>query len=356
MLASCFALQLVLGPWAGLLSPTLQALVAEGGLARGLVAQGQWYRLVSAAFLHGDLLHLLFNGLALALGGAILEQLVGRWWFLVVYGLSLLGGSLASLAFNAPEVISVGASGAIMGVLAAAFVATARLPFGRVRTSAQLHLVYWLVPALLPLTLHRDGSRIDFGAHAGGAVTGGLLGALLLVNAWRSGEPRPGAKGLARALAVLVLGLLAAGLGQAALQGPALWRALEARALVAPDERYEGVGRWSQAQTVAEVARLRLEFPHDPRAIYLAAVLEDQLGDQEKVVPLLRQALAEREVLELGFSGFEDRLRTRLAMELLQRGAEAEAREAFRPVCPRVVDGQAKVALPDAFVQEACAP
>ncbi|MGC3996981.1 MAG: rhomboid family intramembrane serine protease [Anaeromyxobacter sp.] len=127
VLASCFALQLVLGPWAGLLSPTLQALVAEGGLARGLVAQGQWYRLVSAAFLHGDLLHLLFNGLALALGGAILEQLVGRWWFLVVYGLSLLGGSLASLAFNAPEVISVGASGAIMGVLAAAFVATARL-------------------------------------------------------------------------------------------------------------------------------------------------------------------------------------------------------------------------------------
>jgi rhomboid protease GluP len=90
-----------LRPWSGLLQPTLETLVAFGGLARPLVEEGQWYRLLTMAFLHADALHLALNLVALGIGGMLLESLLGRLWLLAVFVLGALGGSALSLSWNA---------------------------------------------------------------------------------------------------------------------------------------------------------------------------------------------------------------------------------------------------------------
>ena len=95
---------------------------------------------------------------------------------MTIFGLSIFGGGVASLLINAPNTVSVGASGAIMGMLAAAFLVTLRLPYGRERSSAQMPVIYWLIPALIPLGTRRHEGNVDFAAHFGGAIVGFALG------------------------------------------------------------------------------------------------------------------------------------------------------------------------------------
>jgi len=87
---------------------------------------------------------------------------------------------VASLAFNAPGTVAVGASAAVMGTLAMGLLLTFRMPKGEVRSTARLHLLYWLVPALLPLITGGEPGVVDMASHVGGAVMGLLLGALWL--------------------------------------------------------------------------------------------------------------------------------------------------------------------------------
>src|SRR6188768_1661828 len=99
----------------------VSSLQALGGVSGPAVLQdGQVYRLLSATLLHGGIVHLFFNGVALLLGGALLEASAGAGWMLLVYVLSGVCGSLLGIYANPPNVVSVGASGAIMGLLAAA--------------------------------------------------------------------------------------------------------------------------------------------------------------------------------------------------------------------------------------------
>src|SRR5262249_37910087 len=103
-------------PPSAFLSPGIGTLVALGGNNRGLVEAGEGWRLVSSALLHGSLLHILFNGIALMMAGRFLERQVGRAWYLALFVLGALGGGGLSIVINDPEVVSVGASGAIMGL------------------------------------------------------------------------------------------------------------------------------------------------------------------------------------------------------------------------------------------------
>src|SRR6266567_1131298 len=168
LLAAVFAGELMYGiePWTGLLKPGVRTLVALGGLYPNLVLQsGEWYRLLTAAFLHGDAVHLLLNGVALYLIGAV-------------------GGSLLSLAINPATMISVGASGAIMCLLAAAYVCSFRFQAGGERMQIQMGLLQVLIPSLIPIAVSRTGGHIDFAAHIGGAVTGVAIG-LAMLKTWR---------------------------------------------------------------------------------------------------------------------------------------------------------------------------
>ena len=94
----------------------------DGALSRAAIQHGDYWRLVTSGFLHAGLLHLLFNMYALYVLGTLLEPAVGRLRFGVIYAVSLLAGSLGALVGVSAEQVTVGASGAIVGLMGAAFV------------------------------------------------------------------------------------------------------------------------------------------------------------------------------------------------------------------------------------------
>jgi membrane associated rhomboid family serine protease len=131
------------------------------------IAQGGWYRLLTSTFLHQQVLHIGLNMLALWLFGPPLEALLGRARFFGLYLLSGLAGSAVSYAFNPPFQGSLGASGAIFGLVGAALVADRRM---RANVSG---LLIYLVILLAPGFIIRG---IDWRAHLGGLAAGLLLG------------------------------------------------------------------------------------------------------------------------------------------------------------------------------------
>ena len=134
-----------------------------GGEAFG-VADGEWYRMLTSAFLHQQIWHLALNMFALWILGSALEPVLGRWRFIALYLLSALGGAAASLATS--NVVSFGASGAVFGLMGALFVVLRRS--GRDVSAV-------LVILALNLVLGFVVPGIDWRAHLGGLVTGAVL-------------------------------------------------------------------------------------------------------------------------------------------------------------------------------------
>lgn len=328
ILAVAFALVLLLAedPTTGALAPSVRSLVAFGGLAhRLLIDQGQWWRLVSAVLLHGDILHLLFNGLALAVVGKLLESLIGRAWFAAVFVLGGLGGSLLSVALNPPMVVSVGASGAIMALAAAALACSFRLADAAQRRQAQIGLLQVLVPALIPLATTVSGGRIDYAAHLGGALVGLVLG-LALLKLWPRAEARPRLRAVA--LGVAAAGLLAFGVAAVAVAQTYRPLVLVAR-LIPPDQMPR-----SEAEAQSRAPEMAQRYPHDPRPrMALARRLLDA-RDLQGAERELRAGLAEEEMLRHFFRPeLTHQFKALLALTLADSGRRDEARDVARSVC-----------------------
>jgi len=142
------------------------AVLREFGLIGVAVAAGEWWRLLTAPFLHVGLWHLGLNMFALWVLGGVLEPLLGRGRFLVIYLMSALGGAVASYAFSNPGSISVGASGAVFGLLGGLLVALRRL-------NRDVSGVVALL--LINVALGFVFPNIDWRAHLGGLVVGALV-------------------------------------------------------------------------------------------------------------------------------------------------------------------------------------
>jgi membrane associated rhomboid family serine protease len=134
------------------------------------VAAGEYYRLLTAAFMHGGFLHIALNMYALYLFGPPLEAALGRIRFTALYLISALGGSAVSYAFNQPTNASLGASGAVFGLLAAFLVVNRRL--GRDTSGVLVLLGINFVFGLIV-------NGIDWRAHLGGTIAGVLCAAAL---------------------------------------------------------------------------------------------------------------------------------------------------------------------------------
>jgi len=197
-------------------TPSVATLVAFGALSHKLVfSDGEWFRLFTAPLLHANFTHILGNGVALVLGGWILERLVGRLWFFAFFTVGALGGSLVSAAVNPVNQVSVGASGALMGMFAALFVSAFRFPFGSAsRMSLVLNSLRILVPSLLPFFPAAGGGRIDYGAHVGGMLSGGIL-ALLVLMCWPEGARIPQFRPVAASIIAIAALLFVASSGLA---------------------------------------------------------------------------------------------------------------------------------------------
>lgn len=153
------------GPGLGRFSPGGRTLILVGAYFRPLVESGQWWRLVTACFLHAGPLHILFNGWALYQLGTLVSTAYGNARFLVVFLLSGVTGYLASLPFVD---LSVGASGAICGLLGAALTYGLRRggSYGEYLKGA---MIQWLV-LILVYGLLVPG--VNNYAHLGGAAGG----------------------------------------------------------------------------------------------------------------------------------------------------------------------------------------
>lgn len=174
------------------------SLVVPAGLGEMVgVAHGEWWRLVTGAFLHGGLLHLGFNMYVLWILGPQLEQLLGRGAFLAVYGVSLLAGSFGALLMD-PFVPTVGASGAIYGLFGAALVLQRRQGINPLASGLGA-----IVAINLLLTFAIPG--ISIGGHLGG-LAGGALAGMLVVEAMARRQPALGWLGCAALAGVCVLG------------------------------------------------------------------------------------------------------------------------------------------------------
>jgi len=152
---------------------SLAVLIDMGAMERSLVSSGQYWRLVTATFLHAGPLHLLLNGYALFLFGTLIESEVGPWRFGALYLITGFVASSASFAFGSAGRVSVGASGAIFGLLGAWLVSNwrrRRLP------AAQANLRFALMLIGLNVLLGFSVGGIDNLAHLGGLGAGVLAG------------------------------------------------------------------------------------------------------------------------------------------------------------------------------------
>jgi len=155
-------------------------VLLKGGLDGPDITQHhQYYRILTAGFLHYSLLHIAFNMFFLYIMGNMLEPAIGRANFLAVYLASLLAGSFGALLFE-PDVLTVGASGACFGVLGA-LIAVAR----------NRRISIWQsglgVILLINIVFSFSVSGISIGGHLGGLIGGLITGAVVVELGERRG-------------------------------------------------------------------------------------------------------------------------------------------------------------------------
>src|SRR5258708_2696597 len=149
-------------------------VMTYGAKDNGLILRGQYWRFVTTIFLHANALHVGLNMLNFFVLGIFLERLFGHMRFLLIYLLSGIISIIASFYFS-PQDISVGASGAIFGLVGAysIFVLVHRQAFPRGGIPAML----WLIIIIgINLSIGLFVSTVDNYAHIGGLLSGALLG------------------------------------------------------------------------------------------------------------------------------------------------------------------------------------
>jgi membrane associated rhomboid family serine protease len=135
------------------------------------VSDGAWWQIITSVFTHQQVLHIGFNMVALYFLGPMLEQVLGRTRFLALYLVSGIAGSAAIMLFADPHSQSLGASGAIFGLMGALAVIALKV-HGQVQT-----ILMWIG---LNLVFTFTVGGISWQAHIGGLVTGALLGAVMV--------------------------------------------------------------------------------------------------------------------------------------------------------------------------------
>ena len=146
-------------------------LYQHGGLIPAEVASGEYWRLVTGGFLHQNLIHIATNMISLYLLAIPLERILGRGRFLVIYLLSLLGSSVSVVLFSSPFVTTIGASGAVYGLMGALLVTFKRLGFD---------LRQLLVVIAINVYITFQFAGISWQGHMGGLLVGAVVGASMV--------------------------------------------------------------------------------------------------------------------------------------------------------------------------------
>jgi membrane associated rhomboid family serine protease len=151
-------------------------LYSKGVLFGPLVADGEWWRIITSGFLHAGIVHIVLNMVFLWFLGTMLEPAIGKLRFGTIYLVSLVGGSFGALLLT-PNDSTVGASGAVFGLMGAAILFMRTRGIGVMQSGLGLTLILNLVLTFRP--------GISFGGHLGGLLAGGVLGYLMFEVAER---------------------------------------------------------------------------------------------------------------------------------------------------------------------------
>jgi rhomboid protease GluP len=305
VLCAIFAAEYKLGGSWDISVPTLHEM---GGLSQNAVFQaGEWYRLFSAPLLHGNLIHLLANGVSLVFAGMMLEHIIGRAWFAAAYAISGFTGAVLSLLMIQPTVVSIGASGAITGLFATICLVSFLYPADD-RQKLQTYSLRVLVPAIIP-ALGASSGNIDYGAHIGGAIGGGAVGYLVLGN-W----PQVLTSRLATAAkAISVVGILLA--ANAAF--PAL-QSYQLRSELIPSDQYPK----NSAEGRQQSEQLVTNYPNDPRSHFYRVLFYLEQNDVVSAETELRTVLENKNTPRFFSRNLEPASKAMLKFILYGRGQD----------------------------------
>jgi membrane associated rhomboid family serine protease len=157
-------------------------LINDGGLnAVAIDVGGEWWRIITSGFLHAGAIHLAFNMFALYVLGSLLEPAIGTPRFVGIYVVSLLAGACGALIVS-PNDLTVGASGAVFGLMSAAFIMARHRGFEQVASQIGMFVVLNLVFTFAA------SSTISVGGHVGGLI-GGAVAALVVAGFERARMP-----------------------------------------------------------------------------------------------------------------------------------------------------------------------
>ncbi len=171
LIALCVAIAIVTLAQGVGISGANSGIAVDLGLYGPFVADGQWYRIITSAFVHAGLIHLLFNMIVLWWLGGALERYAGTLRFGAIYLSSVVWGAAGALLL-APDALTVGASGGIYGLMAALLVLERQQGIALLGSSVGIFL-------LLNLAITFVIPGISIGGHLGGLV-GGFLAAIAL--------------------------------------------------------------------------------------------------------------------------------------------------------------------------------
>ena len=215
-----FVIEVIVGGPQALLNPDPKTLYNLGAMQPLAVANGQFWRLFTAMFLHAGILHIALNAYFFYLFGRTVEGALGRTWMVVIFMVSGFLASVASYAFGPVNTLAVGASGAIAGVFGA-FIAYAYKRRHMAMWAANLRMALTVI--VLNAVIALGVQAIDWRAHVGGLIAGFVIGYLV-------DQP------VARQRRSLAIGgvMVMVGIGVALV----LWRTAEIRSLPGFDQLF----------------------------------------------------------------------------------------------------------------------
>ncbi|AXX64313.1 MAG: rhomboid family intramembrane serine protease [Lactobacillus sp.] len=168
-------------------SQNIAALLASGAKVNSLVAQGEWWRLITPIFVHIGWQHILINSLTLYFMGQQLEFLYGPLKFSIIYLLSGIGGNLMSFAFGSQNSISAGASTSLFGLFGL-YVALGIIFKNNqgIRQWSQQFLILIVFNLVADIFI----GDIDIWGHVGGALVGFLVGWIITIPQMKNALPK----------------------------------------------------------------------------------------------------------------------------------------------------------------------
>jgi rhomboid protease GluP len=163
----------IMGAGTGSFDWSAQTLLNWGANLGEYSLHGQWRRLITASYLHGGFQHIVGNMVLLLIVGTLVSRKTGEIGFLVVYSICGVAAQMLSAAGH-PEIVSVGASGAIAGIMGVACI---------LATSDRCPEIdgKWLTQTLVLNALYSFAPNVDWLAHLGGFLAGLACGVALLI-------------------------------------------------------------------------------------------------------------------------------------------------------------------------------